>query len=207
MKNKELQMSSSYPAPMEDVTVATILMDRASGWSHNYYSHPEKTSYDLAVERAMTPVRVLAVALAAAIKAKKEAETLWKLKQANVDSLQEAAKKGGKEAIKAMANALKVLEEAEKALDEADRLEAYLDYEHELLKEDSGLHDLKIRQLMERYRNRTFRRLRNQLQIDGDVMAMRRGVTWVMDYTNSWLEDEAAPELEPEEGIEMEELD
>ena len=65
---------------------------------------------------------------------------------------------------------------------------------------------MKIRQLMERYRNRVFRRLRNQLQIDGDVDAMRRGVAVVMEYTSSWLETVAPPDLF-EKGVEMEGLD
>jgi len=195
----------SYPAPMEDVTVATILMDRASGWSHNYYRETERTSYDISVERAMIPVRAVGVALASAIKAKKEVEELWRFKKANVESLQES-KKGTKEGLKVIAVAKKDLEETEKKLDEADRVEALLDYEHEVMKEDSGLHNLKIRQLMERYRNRVFRQLRDQLQLDGDVMAMRCGVAWVMDYTNSWLESEGPPELN-EKGVEMEGLD
>jgi len=176
LKNKELQMT--------DITISTILMDRASGWKHNYYSDTERTSYDLAVERAMVPVRSVAVALAAAVKATAEATAEVLKKKQHLDSL--TAKKGSKERI----DAEKALDEAEQVQDEADRLEAFLDYEHEVMKEDSGLLTLRVHQLMERYRNRAFRRLRNQLQLDGDVDAMKEGVALVMNYTNSWLEPE-----------------
>ena len=169
---------------MTDITISTILMDRASGWKHNYYSETEKTSYDLAVERAMVPVRAVAVALAAAVKATAEANAEVLKKKQHLDSL--TAKKGSKERI----DAEKGLEEAEQVLDKADRLEAFLDYEHEVMKEDSGLLTLRIHQLMERYRNRAFRRLRNQLQLDGDVEAMKEGVAWIVEYTESWLEQE-----------------
>jgi hypothetical protein len=155
---------------MTDIVISTILLDRASGWKHNYYSDTERTSYDLAVERAMVPVRAVAVALAAAVKAAAEANAEVVKKKQYLDSL--TAKKGSKEQIKAE----KDVEEAEQVLEEADRLEAFLDYEHEVMKEDGGLQDLKFRQLMERYRNRAFRRLRNQLQLDGDVEAMKEGV-------------------------------
>jgi hypothetical protein len=73
------------------------------------------------------------------------------------------------------------------------------------LKEDSGLHDLKIRQLIERYRNRTFRWLTWELQRTGDVDFIRRGVTWTYQYTNSWLPEEY-PEF-PETNEDYEGLD
>jgi len=178
-KDIEEQIRMTEPISSYEETVENILRDKAYRWSLDYYKETEKTSVDLALDRAMIPLRRMAVALASAKTAK---ETATKVHKEAKETLTISNMK-----LSAQKKAEQEYEAAEKVLDDAERLEAFLEYELQVLEESEELHILKLKQFVERFRARSFRNLRNRLQKDGDVDYMRRAVTWTFQYTEGLL--------------------
>ena len=178
-------IKDTEPCSMDNEVLTMILRDRQSRWSLDYWRNTESTGFDLPLHRTERKLEEKGNILASATQARKDAQTNFESRRKTLASIITEAKKQG---TPAQIRAEKELEKAEKELEEAERAETFQEYEYTVLEEKSDIHDLKMKQFMQRYRNRSFRRLRNKLQLDGDVDYVRRAITWTYEYTQSWYD-------------------
>jgi len=177
--------TEAEPCSLDNEVLKMILRDRQSRWSLDYWRNTESTVFDMALHRAQKKLEDKGRILAFATQARKDAQAMYQSRHQTLTSIISEAKKQG---TPAQIRAEKELETAEQELETAERAETFQEYDYAVQEENIDIHSLKIKQFVERYRNRSFRRLRNKLQRDGDVEYVRRSITWTNQYTESWFD-------------------
>jgi magnesium-dependent phosphatase 1 len=180
--------------PWVEESLSNILLDKASGWTHNYYRDHERTVWDAEVVRAEDPYEIRIESLRAELE-----------KAVRVEALLDARFKD------LPAAPIKQKEKALELWHEASMMVGAL--RHTLKKtvddyaKDENIHYLKMRQMQDRYRARFLFQRRNKLMQDGDMGYLKKAVSWVFKYTQSWCIDgeaEAEAEAEAEDEAEAE---
>ena len=172
--------------PWVNTSISNILLDKKSGWTHNYYRDHERTMWDAEVVRAEDPYEIRIESLRAELE-----------KAVRVEAQLEERYKGLPESpIKPKEKALELLNEASMAV----RAQRYtLAKTVDAYAKDENIHYLKMRQMQDRYRARFLQQQRNKLMLDGDENYLAKAVSWVYKYTRSWgIDRDAEAEAEAE---------
>jgi magnesium-dependent phosphatase 1 len=173
---KECRLSQH---PWVNTSISNILLDRKSGWTHNYYRDTERTMWDVEVVRAEDPYEIQIESLRAALEQAVRLEA----------QLEARYKEQPETPIKPKEKALGLLNDASMAV----RAQRYtLAKTVDAYAKDERIHNLKMRQMQDRYRARFLQQQRNKLMRDGDESYLAKAVSWVHKYTRSWIDGEVA---------------
>ena len=174
--------------PWVNETVTNLLLDKASGWKHNYYRDHERTMWDVEVVAAQEPYEARIESL------KGELE-----KAAKVEAQLDARYKELPAApVKPKEKALELLNEASMTV---RSLRYTLTKTEDSYAKDENIHYMKMRQMQDRYRARFLQHRRDKLMQDGDVDYLAKAVSWLYMYTRSWgIDGQAEVEAEVEPG-------
>jgi magnesium-dependent phosphatase 1 len=189
MTDIETQISQcrAMKHPWVAEAVSNIMLDKSSGWAHNYYREPERTMWDVEVVRAQEPYEAMLEMQKGELERATRVEAEMEARYKELPVLP----------FKPKENALELLNEASM---KARSLRYTLGKTEEAYAKDENIHYMKMRQMQDRYRARFLNARRHKLMLDGDVDYLAKAVSWVYKYTRSWGIDGEANEEEAEVG-------
>ena len=197
---------ATEPEEGHEWNVEDILRDRDYGWKLDYY-HEKDTSWDVSVSRMQMKIRkcqddiesnkkILAKLDSDAEKQEQAEQQDLANRKARAEQLEkakkesDAAKKEGDAAKKVVIPEIpyfkKITPTERKRLDQvyAVAKDAINDDTKTMETSENLLKDYLWYQHVEKCKTATLRRIRNKFRNDGDLDFMRRGVTWVNNYSS-----------------------